>query len=447
MGRDRKHKRRKGKTRSTHSVAAAQSSRSKKAFIQASLIVVLLALIVGMAWTSVRSPKLTPATGNTGLSSPMIAAATATPLHTDFAVAPETLNELLGLPVEQLPKVDIARMNLLCATDLPGAEQLDIDHALATLDKWAERVRFETDRHLYRVTDPRYADHYRHSEAYLRAEFLLQTLQQDLGVKYDMTAADSFAFNDSRVAFLHGMIPADGQSVSDTSGGTCASMPVMYVAVGRRLSYPLKLVTTKSHVFARWDGENHPNPAWRERFNIEGAGEGFSSHTDEHYTQGRFAMSEHEVRANRYLISLSPAEELAEFLAARGHCGFDNGQFRYAARCYENAYRYDTTRPAYRSWFLAAAMRSGYRPATPALAQLIQQRRQVAAAMASGPMLDGMPRPSQTRTSLDPHMPAAPRVGGWQPPQPMTPGVPQPVAPQVQPFNHNPQPEPFRSQP
>jgi hypothetical protein len=81
------------------------------------------------------------------------------------------------------------------------------------------------------------------------------------------------------------------------------------------------------------------------------------------------------------------------------------------------------------------------------LAQLIHQRQQVAAAMAGRPMLDGIPRPSQTRASLDPHMPVAPRVGGWQPPQPTTPGVPQPVAPDMQPFNHHPQSEPFRSQP
>ena len=111
-------------------------------------------------------------------------------------------------------------MNLLCATGLPGAEKLDIDYALTTLDQWAKKVAFETDHHLYRVSDPRYADHYRHSEAYLRAEFLVQVLCEDLGVKYDLAAKDNFAFNDSRVAFIHGMIPMSGQTVKDTPGGT-----------------------------------------------------------------------------------------------------------------------------------------------------------------------------------------------------------------------------------
>jgi len=175
-----------------------------------------------------------------------------------------TLSELLEMPAEGLADVDIAERNLLCATGLPGTKDLDIPHRLATLDRWAKRVRAETERHVYRAHDPRWAEHYRHSEAYLRAEFLLQVLQQDLGVRYDMTSSDDFSFADPRVAFLHGMVPAGGQSVSDTMGGTCASMPVLYVAVGRRLGYPLKLVATDSHVFARWDGLGHQNPSWRE---------------------------------------------------------------------------------------------------------------------------------------------------------------------------------------
>jgi hypothetical protein len=45
--------------------------------------------------------------------------------------------------------------------------------------------------------------------------------------------------------FLHGL--------TQGRGGTCLSMPVAYVAVGRRLGYPLKLVTAKGHLFARWE--------------------------------------------------------------------------------------------------------------------------------------------------------------------------------------------------
>ena len=208
-------------------------------------------------------------------------------------------------------------------------------------------------------------------------------------------------------------------------GGTCASMPVMYVAIGRRLGYPLKLVTTNGHIFVRWDGEDHPNPAWRERFNIEGAGDGFSSYDDEHYKNWPFKLTEVQVRANRYLVSLTPAEEFAEFLAARGHCGLDNGQIAFAARCYENAYRYDTTRPAYRAWFLDAARKSGYRPATPALAQAIAERmNQVVAARRESFDPMATPRPSDIAALGVPGLP--------QIPQPSVPQIPQPGL--VQPY-------------
>src|SRR3990172_4735469 len=72
-----------------------------------------------------------------------------------------TLDALLAMPPDRLATVDIAEMNLLCAVGLPGAEKLDVDHALATLDRWAARVASETDRHMYRVHDPKWAESYR----------------------------------------------------------------------------------------------------------------------------------------------------------------------------------------------------------------------------------------------------------------------------------------------
>jgi len=332
------------------------------------------------------------------------------------------------MPPGQLADVDIAEMNLLCATGLPGAEGLDIAHCLATLDTWPARVKSETERHLYRVRDPRWAEHYRHSETYLRAEFLLQVLQEDLGVKYDMSAADNFSFKDSRVAFLHGMIPAEGRTVTETPGGTCASMPVMYVAVGRRLGYPLKLVTTDGHIFVRWDGKSHPNTAWCDRFNIEGAGGGFSSYDDKHYMTWPKKLTAHQARANGYLESLTPKEELAMFLASRGHCGLDNGQTTFAARCYENAYRYDTRRACYRAWFLDAARRSGYRPFTPALARMLTRPQRPS--VVRHPILGDDTLIPSSASAGKPHIPGQPHipcVEPWQP-APVTSGVPQPPA-------------------
>jgi len=176
--------------------------------------------------------------------------------------AGDSLNRLLGMTREELGGLDIARMNLACAEGLPGAEGLDVAQCLSRLDDWAQRVRCETQRHLYRVTDPRYADQYRKSESYFRASMMLQVLQEDCGVHYNKQRVRDVDFKNSRDLFLHGL-------VGGASGGTCVSMPVLYVAVGRRLGYPMRLVLAKAHVFARWDDAAdlcdtaHPRPPLR----------------------------------------------------------------------------------------------------------------------------------------------------------------------------------------
>lgn len=301
--------------------------------------------------------------------------------HTDFELEPKTLNDLLDLPNSELHKVDIARMNLLCATRLPATRSLDVEHALSVLDEWAEKVAFETNRHLYRIHDPRFADRYKGSEAHFRAEMLAQVLYEDLGVRYDKSAIGNFSFADPSVAFIHGMIPAPSQSTSDTLGGTCVSMPVLYVAVGRRLGYPLKLATAHSHIFARWDGEalyqqegGHDNPAWRETFNCETTN-GFHKYDDEYYKTWPFPVSEREIARNGLLKSLNAKEEFAQFLAARGHHGMDVKQYGFAARCYENAYGCDNSRPCYRAWLMQAAMSSDYQPTNSNLRAMVSAER------------------------------------------------------------------------
>ncbi len=222
-------------------------------------------------------------------------------------ISPVTLDELLAVPSEHLGRVDLARMDLLCASGLPGAEGINIDAVLAQVDAWARRVRHETDRHLYRLADPAFAPLYQHSEPYFRASFLLQILQEDCGVRYDPEAIHDPDFTDSRDQFIHGLL-------DPALGGTCASMPVLYAAVGRRLGYPIRLVTTRGHLFCRWD-DGHGM-----RLNIEGSGEGFSSFPDEHYRNWPYRLTEADQEAREYLVSYTPAEELATFLAARGHC-------------------------------------------------------------------------------------------------------------------------------
>jgi tetratricopeptide (TPR) repeat protein len=289
--------------------------------------VALGALVVGVLWFLFR-PAPSPS-------------ASRVPVSPDV---PRTsaLQELLAKSPRELEGTDVASMNLACAEGLPGSEKLDIPRCLAKLDEWARKVKSETDRHLYRAHDPKYALHYRNSENYLRAEMLIQVLTEDCKVHYNRKRIREVDFKNSKDLFIHGMI-------DDTNGGTCASMPVLYVAVGRRLGYPLKLVVGKNHVFARWE-----DPKGGERFNIE-VTNGMTSESDDHYRTWPEKVTPKEEKDCRLLVSLSPAEELALFLASRAHCLFDLGRFSEARGAYAQACWLDPENMSHRGWVSEAA--------------------------------------------------------------------------------------------
>jgi len=143
-------------------------------------------------------------------------------------------------------------MNLLCAEGLPGAESLKVNECMATLDKWAGRVDSETKRNYHRFReDPSY---YYNSEAFYKMLMMAVVVYEDFGIRYNPkwitspseTKQNDHFFADSRNILIHGML-------GSTPMGTCSSMPILYVALGRRLGYPLKLVSTKEHLFMRWD--------------------------------------------------------------------------------------------------------------------------------------------------------------------------------------------------
>lgn len=226
---------------------------------------------------------------------------------------PANFLSLCALPTNDIARCDIALMNLLCAEGLPGAENLDIPKCMTLLENFAKFVKQETVRHLYRFRE-RPAD-YKNSEGYFRMMMMATVLQQDLGIHYNpdhiqlpggVLESDEKFFANSQDIFIHGLTHEKGI-------GTCSSMPVFYVAVGRRLGYPLKLVTAKGHLFARWDEGD-------KSFNIEATSIGFVSFPDDYYRSWPVTFTLEEEIAESYLKSLTPTQELAVFLSIRGHC-------------------------------------------------------------------------------------------------------------------------------
>jgi hypothetical protein len=245
------------------------------------------------------------------------------------------VRSLAGKSDDYLAARDVAEINLACAAGLPGSEGLDIPSCLEKLNWWAALIEGATRRMMPMfLGNPAEFDH---SEAYFRILVLVTVLQRNLGIQYDPASIKGPTdCSDSRTLFLHGVLSG--------YGGTCASLPILYVALGRRLGYPLKLVGAKQHLLVRWDGPDG------ERFNIECTSRGLLTNPDEYYHRWPVPLTEEDIREGYYLYSLSPRQELACFLAARGHCLRDIVEFAAACEAFALASRLSPRDPNYRGF-------------------------------------------------------------------------------------------------
>lgn len=235
-----------------------------------------------------------------------------------------TMEQLRNPTEKDLARFDLAEVDLACAVGLPGSERLDAPSCLTWIDEaaaWANRYTLGTfDRF---VGNP---DVYDHSEGIFQCVSIMRVLKSGLGVKYNQERVDDPEdFTDSRDDFIHGII--------DGRGGTCASLPVLFVAVGRRLGYPLKLVRTARHLFCRWDCPGG------ERFNVEVSHQkGMSSLSDDHYREWPVRIDDLPPElTTMFLRSLSPREEVAHAWSKRGHNLHANGRLGESVHCFATA--------------------------------------------------------------------------------------------------------------
>lgn len=245
-------------------------------------------------------------------------------------LAPPAVEDLLSIPAEELHRVDIARMNLLCATGLPDTPDLDVEALLKQLDAMSKLCRIRT--HALRDLRTTHANLFEDSDPLWRAYCVARVLRLDFKIHYCEEELDRTKDADWRISsrhLIHGLLGPERH-------GTCASLPVLMVAVGRRLGYPMRLVHSPGHLFCRWDDVDGQNPAWRERRNFEFTG-GFDTSPDEHYYESPVPWDRETLEAERnrerplFLRSLDPHEELAMFLLQRGHA-LEAHQFYEQAR-------------------------------------------------------------------------------------------------------------------
>ncbi|HJT76366.1 MAG TPA: transglutaminase family protein, partial [Gemmataceae bacterium] len=162
---------------------------------------------------------------------------------------------------------------------------------------------------------------YDHSENLFRVVCMYRMLAGLQGIHYNLAKAPKDVLLDTADVFIHGALAGDG--------GTCASLPVVYAAVGRRLGYPLRLVCAACHYFLRWE------ESVLERFNIDIAGRGLSTHSDDYYRSWPHVLTPELERADCFLQSMTPRQELAAFLYERGHRWRNLGYDKEAVEGYD----------------------------------------------------------------------------------------------------------------
>ncbi len=110
--------------------------------------------------------------------------------------------DLVFLDEIELAKLDIALVNLACAEGLPGADKIDVDLCVRTLDQWAKQVLWQTNKQMRRYDkDP---TSYYNSRNYFRILMMITVLQRDLGVRYNPAKIAPDAPFDTADSFLHG---------------------------------------------------------------------------------------------------------------------------------------------------------------------------------------------------------------------------------------------------
>jgi hypothetical protein len=228
-------------------------------------------------------------------------------------------HDYADMPDEELEKHDVAAYHLACTQGMRDeptpAQKLE---CLDRLNHYAKCTDHYTRRELHRYyKDP---ERYCHSEGRFRMVRMVAMLQEQFGVRYNPAKIPEDAPLHAADSFIHGALIGDG--------GTCASLPVVCIAVGRRLGYPLKLVSTHRHLFCRWE-------SLMETFNIEVNAAGLQVHSDEHYRTGRYQCPESELATKSlHLKSRTPREELGSFMEQRGHCFVDLKNWKEAVNSF-----------------------------------------------------------------------------------------------------------------
>jgi hypothetical protein len=236
---------------------------------------------------------------------------------------------------------DIAAVNLACARGLPHVVESEFPEYLALLDEIADAVKRETERN-WRLFKQKSAQ-FENSEVVYRLYTMEHVIRVQFQIRYDslvqkiIEEGKAWKSDDSREIFIHGIL-------GSKKTGTCSSLPVFAVAVGRRLGYPLKFVLAPNHGFYRWDDGTE---LWNMQHNEGG---GVVVPTEYFYEWPRkWRGWDHELneRTRVWLHSMTPKQEVSKFLCNRAIFLRDIGRLEEALLAIDVAGRFNPTNPTW----------------------------------------------------------------------------------------------------
>ena len=155
-----------------------------------------------------------------------------------------------------------------------------------------------------------------------RIRVLNTVIHQMEGFHYDQSP---FARSRQDYYFLNGIL--------DTKQGICYSLPLLYIAVGQRLGYPVYPVAAPDHMFVRYVDANFTEQ------NIE-TSSGGKYISDQTYIQN-FLVSKRGLKSGSYMRTMTYREFLGKMLAASAAFHGRNGETHKVIAYLEKATQLD----------------------------------------------------------------------------------------------------------
>lgn len=228
-----------------------------------------------------------------------------------------TVLQLLALPDDELEKIDVLELNLAVSRKVKGQENTDYSHYCNTVDKWTSQFSlklreaeqlFNNSPHIWK-----------NDIDFFRMGMLSSFLEHEIKIAYNekQKYIKAIRYKNLGDLFLYGLI--------DTKMGTCATMPTLHVAIGRRLGWPVSLACIGHHFVCRFDNGEKV-------YNLETTATdrgGYSLGTDKECIQW-YSIPEQAIKSGSDLRSFSAREMLGTFIAFRARHYNDTGHTELA---------------------------------------------------------------------------------------------------------------------